>query len=64
MPADERRSAALEARPTRGFVDRSQLHPVPVGLLEVEAEDLLVLQHAIARRRLEPRGELFMELCA
>ena len=35
-----------------------------MGLLEVEAEDLLVLQDAIACRRLEPRGELLMELCA
>ena len=42
-------------------VDRAELGAVAVGLLEVVAEDLLVLGHAVAGRALEPVGELLVQ---
>ena len=42
-------------------VDRAELGAVAVALLEVVAEDLLVLGHAVAGDALEPVGELLVQ---
>ena len=46
----------LGAEPVGVIVDRAELRPVQIGLLEMEAEDLRVLGHAIADDALQPAG--------
>src|SRR6266516_7319990 len=43
-------------------VDRAELGPVPVRLLEVEAEDLLVLTDPVTRLAFEPVCEALVQL--
>src|SRR5262249_17226678 len=44
-----------------GFVDGAELDTVAVGLLEVIAEDLVVLADAVSGKPLQPVCETFME---
>ena len=46
------------------LVERPELRQVPVGLLEVVAEDLLVLQRAVAVDDVRPADELLVQLGA
>ena len=46
------------------LVDRADLDSVAVTLLQVVAEDLLVLEHPRARRSLEPVGEPLVQVGA
>ena len=60
-PAELRCRDAVGAEPPPGVVDRSELGPVAERLLEVVAEDLLVLGEPGPEHDGEPGGEAFVQ---